>query len=55
MDELIKNHPLIRDLFHEFEQELLFPASSSIRKLSLIYAIHNLYLQIFYTILLINI
>ncbi|XP_001601532.3 WD repeat-containing protein 81 isoform X2 [Nasonia vitripennis] len=30
MDELIKNHQLIRDLFHEFEQELLFPASSSI-------------------------
>ncbi|XP_011502923.1 PREDICTED: WD repeat-containing protein 81 [Ceratosolen solmsi marchali] len=30
MEELIKDHQLIRDLFHEFEQELLFPASSSI-------------------------
>ncbi|KAJ8680450.1 hypothetical protein QAD02_016237 [Eretmocerus hayati] len=30
MDDLIKSHQLVRDLFHEFEQELLFPASSSI-------------------------
>ncbi|XP_058796820.1 WD repeat-containing protein 81 [Phymastichus coffea] len=29
MEDLIKNYQLIRDLFHEFEQELLFPASSS--------------------------
>ncbi|XP_014234232.1 WD repeat-containing protein 81 isoform X1 [Trichogramma pretiosum] len=30
MDELVKNHQLVRDLFHEFEQELLFPSSSNI-------------------------
>ncbi|XP_023248259.1 WD repeat-containing protein 81 [Copidosoma floridanum] len=30
MDELIKNHQLIRNLFQKFEQELLFPVSSNI-------------------------
>lgn len=29
---MIKNYQIVRDLFHEFEQELLFPTSSSICK-----------------------